>query len=67
MNKKDILKTLSEVAGIPTVTAPKYTIEPGERVAQLVIVPIITPEIEEADELSTTVRGVGGFGSTGTK
>lgn len=41
-----------------------YTVSPGERVAQLVITPIYTPEIEEVAELSETVRGEGGFGST---
>lgn len=42
-------------------------IEPGERVAQLVIAPYIYGEYEECEELSDTVRGEGGFGSTGTK
>lgn len=41
------------------------TVEPGERVAQLAIVPFLKAEYEEADELSDTVRGAGGFGSTG--
>ena len=41
------------------------TVEPGERVAQLLITPVLTPAYEEASELSDTVRGVGGFGSTG--
>ena len=39
----------------------------GERIAQMVIAPYITAEFEEAEELSDTVRGEGGFGSTGTK
>lgn len=39
----------------------------GERVAQIVIAPFLKACFEEADELSQTVRGVGGFGSTGTK
>ncbi len=43
------------------------TVEPGERVAQLAIVPFLKAEFEESGELSDTVRGVGGFGSTGTK
>ena len=43
------------------------TVEAGERVAQLVIAPFLKAEFEEADELSDTVRGEGGFGSTGTK
>ena len=40
-------------------------VEPGERVAQLAIVPFLKAEFEVVDELSDTVRGVGGFGSTG--
>ena len=40
-------------------------VEPGERIAQLVVQPYVSVEFEEADELSTTVRGVSGFGSTG--
>ena len=41
------------------------TVEHGERVAQLLITPVLTPAYEEASQLSDTVRGVGGFGSTG--
>jgi dUTP pyrophosphatase len=40
---------------------------PGERIAQLVIVPYLTAEFEECTSLSDTERGEGGFGSTGTK
>ncbi len=43
------------------------TIEHGERIAQLVLVPYLTAAYEEADSLSDTDRGIGGFGSTGTK
>ena len=43
------------------------TVAAGERVAQLVITPYIPAEFVETEELSDTVRGVGGFGSTGTK
>lgn len=42
-------------------------VEDGERIAQLVIAPYITGEFAETDELSETVRGEGGFGSTGSK
>ena len=42
-----------------------YTVQPGERIAQLVIVPVALPRLEEARELSSTQRGTGGFGSTG--
>ena len=41
------------------------TIEPGQRVAQLLITPVLTPGYEEAEELTGTARGAGGFGSTG--
>lgn len=40
-------------------------LQPGERVAQFVITPVLTPAYEEVEELSDTVRGTGGFGSTG--
>ncbi len=43
------------------------TVAAGERVAQLVITPYITAKFTEAEELSSTVRGAGGFGSTGSK
>ena len=43
------------------------TVAVGERVAQLVITPYITAKFIECDELSQTVRGAGGFGSTGSK
>jgi dUTP pyrophosphatase len=41
------------------------TIEPYERVAQLIIIPYLAPTLVEANELSKTKRGTGGFGSTG--
>ena len=41
------------------------TVAPGERIAQLAIVPFLKAEFEETDELTDTVRGAGGFGSTG--
>lgn len=41
------------------------TVEHGERIAQFVITPVLTPAYEETEELSDTCRGTGGFGSTG--
>ena len=41
------------------------TVSPFDRIAQLVILPYLSVEFEEADELSSTERGAGGFGSTG--
>lgn len=43
------------------------SIEPGERIAQIVIAPYITANFILSDELDDTVRGAGGFGSTGRK
>lgn len=48
-------------------SAADRVIEDGERVAQMVILPVPPVTLEEADELSDTERGGGGFGSTGSK
>lgn len=47
--------------------AQTQTLEDGERIAQLVVTPFLAAQFFETDELSDTVRGAGGFGSTGTK
>ena len=43
-----------------------FTVTDGLRIAQLIVVPVILPEIAESDILPETDRGSGGFGSTGT-
>jgi dUTP pyrophosphatase len=43
----------------------EYLINPGERVAQIVFLPVFQVKLEETDTLDDTGRGVGGFGSTG--
>ena len=43
------------------------TVEPGNRVAQFLIMPVITAQFIEVDSLDETERGAGGFGSTGVK
>ena len=53
--------------GVIKATDEPYTIEPFERIAQMVIKQVCIPEIIETDELDVTARGAGGFGSTGTK
>jgi dUTP pyrophosphatase len=47
------------------VTDKEYLIRPGDKIAQLLIIPIMTADIEEVKELSETHRGENGFGSTG--
>ena len=44
-----------------------FTINPFDRIAQLVIVPVAQPEFELVDEFGETDRGTNGFGSTGTR
>ena len=48
-------------------SAVPQTIEHGERIAQMILTPFLTAQFIETETLSDTVRGVGGFGSTGTK
>ena len=45
----------------------KFIIENKERIAQMVVCPVVQADLEEVKELSDTVRGSGGFGSTGIK
>ena len=47
--------------------AERVTLDKGERIAQLVIVPVTQADMAVVDELDDTVRGEGGFGSTGSK
>lgn len=55
------LRVIMQNAGPESVTLAR-----GERIAQLVFARFEAPEIAEVEEVSTTERGVGGFGSTGT-
>ena len=43
------------------------TVDPGERIAQIIITPYLSVTYQQTDTLSDTVRGAGGFGSTGVK
>ena len=53
------------IVGLYNHTDEPFVVEPGDRIAQLVLLPVHIPEIEECDELGETSRGEGGFGSTG--
>lgn len=53
--------------GLVNLSDKAYTIEPGERIAQLVIMPVLLPQIELAEALEETARGNGGFGFDGKK
>ena len=51
--------------GLVNLSDTAYTIQPGERIAQLVVMPVLLPAVEEVQTLEETERGAGGFGSTG--
>lgn len=53
-----------KVALLNTSDEP-YTVEPFERIAQLVVMPVVKAQFEAAEDISDTERGDGGFGSTG--
>ena len=43
----------------------EYTVQPGDRIAQLMVTPVVQADVELVDKLDETERGAGGFGSTG--
>ena len=51
--------------GLCNVGGEPYTIEPNERIAQMVLMPVLQLPLEETDDLGETERGTGGLGSTG--
>ena len=51
--------------GLINLGPEDYTINPGERIAQMVFSPVLRAEMVKKEELGTTERGEGGFGSTG--
>lgn len=57
--------TGSIVAKLYNNSGYDYTVNAGDKITQLVIMPILTPDLEEVDTLEETDRGTGGFGSTG--
>ena len=51
--------------GLTNLSDTPYTIRPGDRIAQLVVTPVVLPQVEIVEELEDTGRGTGGVGSTG--
>ena len=51
--------------GLHNTSDSDYTVNPGDRIAQLMITPVIRPTVTLVDELPASERGAGGFGSTG--
>lgn len=53
------------MVGLQNSGSEDYTVTPGDRIAQLMITPVIQARVSLVDDLDETVRGSGGFGSTG--
>jgi len=53
------------MVGLHNAGDTDYTIQPADRIAQLMITPVVQAAVTMVDELDDTVRGAGGFGSTG--
>ena len=53
------------MVGLKNSSDKAFIVNPGDRIAQMVIAPVVMSAFEEAEELSDTDRGTGGFGSTG--
>ena len=51
--------------GLQNSGSEDYTVQPGDRIAQLMIAPVLQARLTLVDELDDTQRGAGGFGSTG--
>jgi dUTP pyrophosphatase len=48
-------------------SASPFTIRPGERIAQLIVVPVVQVDLEVVEDFSSTARGAGGFGHSGSQ
>lgn len=51
--------------GLVNLGREPYTVQPGDRIAQLMVVPVVQPSLAVVNDLDDTDRGAGGFGSTG--
>ena len=51
--------------GLVNLSDENYTVQPGDRIAQLMVVPVVQPTVTLVEELDETDRGSGGLGSTG--
>ena len=53
------------IVGLQNSGGSEFTVRPGDRIAQLMIAPVVRANLRMVEELDETVRGAGGFGSTG--
>lgn len=54
------------MVGLQNSGSTDFSVQPGDRIAQLMVTPVIQASIQMVEELDETERGTGGFGSTGT-
>ena len=54
------------IVGLQNSGESDFTVQPGDRVAQLMIAPVVRANLQMVEELDETARGAGGFGSTGS-
>ena len=60
-----IITDMGQVHGLVNLGGSPYTVRPGDRIAQLMVTPVVQPTVVPVTELDETERGAGGFGSTG--
>ena len=53
------------IVAVINLSKEPYTIQPGDRIAQMVLMPVVQAQLTQVDALPDTARGAGGFGSTG--
>ena len=53
------------MVGLHNAGESDYTVQPADRIAQLMVVPVVQAQVQMVEELDDTARGAGGFGSTG--
>ena len=53
------------LCSVVNLSSSPITVRDGDRIAQLMVVPVVRPELVQVDALDETERGAGGFGSTG--
>ncbi len=53
------------MVGLTNLSQVPYTIHPGDRIAQMAVMPVVQARVVQVEELDQTLRGQGGFGSTG--
>ena len=53
------------IVGLQNAGGSDFTVQPGDRIAQLMIAPVVRADLRMVEELDETARGAGGFGSTG--